>query len=35
MKALHAAAAAAAHVLLASCGGEEFGDLKAELNERS
>jgi type IV pilus assembly protein PilP len=35
MKALHAAAAAAALVLLASCGGEEFGDLKAELNERS
>jgi len=34
MKALHAAAAAAL-VLLASCGGEEFGDLKAELNERS
>ncbi len=35
MKTLHAAAAAAALVLLASCGGEEFGDLKAELNERS
>jgi type IV pilus assembly protein PilP len=35
MKALHAAAVAAALVLLASCGGEEFGDLKAELNERS
>jgi type IV pilus assembly protein PilP len=35
MKALHVAAAAAALVLLASCGGEEFGDLKAELNERS
>jgi type IV pilus assembly protein PilP len=35
MRALHAAAAAAALVLLASCGGEEFGDLKAELNERS
>jgi type IV pilus assembly protein PilP len=34
MKALHVAAAAAL-VLLASCGGEEFGDLKAELNERS
>ena len=35
MKALHVAAAAAALVLLTSCGGEEFGDLKAELNERS
>ena len=34
MKARHVAAAAAL-VLLASCGGEEFGDLKAELNERS
>jgi type IV pilus assembly protein PilP len=35
MKALHVAVAASALVLLASCGGEEFGDLKAELNERS
>ena len=35
MKALHIAAAGAALILLASCGGEEFGDLKAELNERS
>jgi type IV pilus assembly protein PilP len=35
MKALHVAAAAAALVLLGACGGEEFGDLKAELNERS
>ena len=34
MKARHAAAVAALF-LLASCGGEEFGDLKAELNERS
>ena len=34
MKALHVAAAAAL-VLLGACTGEEFGDLKAELNERS
>jgi type IV pilus assembly protein PilP len=32
--ALHAAALAAA-LLLVACSGEEFGDLKAELNERS
>jgi len=32
--ALHAAALAAA-LLLVACTGEEFGDLKAELNERS
>jgi type IV pilus assembly protein PilP len=29
------AAALAAAALLAACGGEEFGDLKAELNEKS
>jgi type IV pilus assembly protein PilP len=33
--AAHALAAFAAALLLAACGGEQFGDLKAELNERS
>jgi type IV pilus assembly protein PilP len=35
MRPLHVAGLAAALLLLGACGGEEFGDLKAELNERS
>jgi type IV pilus assembly protein PilP len=35
MRPSHVAGLAAALLLLAACGGEEFGDLKAELNERS
>lgn len=34
-RALLLAASLAAAVLLVACGGEEFGDLKAELNEKS